>query len=671
MAEKLKLRQQRCVLVTPGESFARTAVDEYRVQPTDPEDMRRLLADCLGDEFPACRGVVHLWSIDDRMAEERQAGQLGAGSLLDSQGGVCASALHLVQALAASPSGDSPRLWLVTRGACAVASEDAPVNAAQAALWGLGRVIALEQPKLRCVRLDLDATEPAPSLDLLATEIWDADQEDQVALRGSSRYAARLVRYDAKKTGLLEVPRDRAYQLRLSHYGSLDNLIVEPIERRAPGPGEIEIAVRAAGLNFRDVLRALGMLQEFERPLGIRSAADVAFGFECAGTVAAVGPDVRDWKVGDEVIALAMGSMASHTTVHTKFIAPKPAAMSFEQAATLPLAYVTAHYGLRRLAKMTAGDRVLIHAAAGGVGQAAVQLAKQAGAEVFATASPGKWDFLRSMGVNHVMNSRSVEFADQVLALTGGRGVDVVLNSLTGQYIPKSLAALAQGGRYVEIGKIGIWTAEQMAQERPDVAYFPFDLSLAEQAEPGLIAGLLGELSENFAAGTLGALPHKAYPVAEAVSAFRLMAQAKHMGKVVISMDAAAERKPAFSVAPDVSYLITGGLGALGLGVARWLVEQGARHIALAGRNAPSEAAAAAIRRMEQAGVTVRAVRCDVAQRDQLAAALEEVKRSMPPLGGIVHAAGVLDDGLLAQQTWNASARSWRPRWTVLGTCTA
>lgn len=657
LAEKLKLREQRCVLIAAGAAFERTADEQYRVRPSEPEDMRRLLAECLGDEFPACRGVVHLWSLDGGAAQQEDA-----ESLVDSRADACASALHLVQSLATSPSGETPRLWLVTRGACAVSLEGGPIDPAQAALWGLGRVIALEHPKLRCVRLDLDPTEAPPSPDLLMTEIWDADQEDQVALRGSNRFAARLVRYGAKKSGQLEIPADHAYQLRLSQYGALDNLIVEPIERRAPGPGEIEIAVHAAGLNFRDVLRALGMLQEFERALGVHSAADVAFGFECAGTVAAVGADVEGWKVGDEVIALATGSMASHVTVNTKFIARKPAAMNFEEAATLPLAYVTAHYGLRRLANMGSGDRVLIHAAAGGVGQAAVQLARQAGAEIFATASPAKWDFLKSLGVKHVMNSRTVEFADQVLAMTGGRGVDIVLNSLTGQYIPKSLAALAQGGRYVEIGKIGIWTKEQMAQQRPDVAYFPFDLALAEQAEPGLIAGLLGELSESFAAGSVGALPHKVYAIADAVSAFRLMAQAKHLGKVVISMSAPAERKAGFGVKADAAYLITGGLGALGLEVARWLVEQGTRHLVLAARSTPSSQASTAIRQMEQAGAKVLTVRCDVANRRELAAALDHVKQSMPPLAGIVHAAGVLDDGLLAQQTWERFRKVMAPK---------
>ena len=648
LAQALRLRDQRCVLVTAGDAFGQVAEEEYHVNPAEPADMQRLLEANSGDEFPPVRGIVHLWSLDHRAAEGP------ADSLLDGQQRVCGSVLHLVQALAATAGGESPRLWLFTQGAQAVEGDKGPLDAAQGALWGLGRVIAMEQPKLRCVRVDLAPGPEAPNVDALFQEIWDPDQEDQVALRGTTRFVARLVRYGAKRPRQLDVPAGRPFRLRLSKYGMFDHLSIEPMERRQPGPGEVEVAVRAAGLNFRDVLRALGMLQEFERPLGILSEADVSFGFECAGTVSAVGPEVSDWKVGDEVIALGMGSMASHMTVAACYVAPKPPAMTFEEAATLPLAYVTAQYGLIRLARMAAGDRVLIHAAAGGVGQAAVQLAKQAGAEVFATASPGKWDFLKSQGVRHVMNSRTFDFADQTLAATGGRGVTVVFNSLNGEYIPKSLSALAQGGRFVEIGKIGIWDPEQMARHRPDVAYFPFDLAIAEQREPGLIGGLLAELSESFRAGTLGPLPHKVFPIAEAISAFRLMAQAKHLGKVVVSVSGPGEgRRPtAFTVGAEGSYLITGGLGALGLEVARWMVDQGARHLVLAGRSEPSKTAREAIAQLEKAGAKVLPVRCDAARRPELAAALDEIQKAMPPLRGIVHAAGVLDDGVLVQQNW-------------------
>jgi myxalamid-type polyketide synthase MxaB len=699
LAERLKIREQCCVLVRPGSSFRRLALDQYQVDPRRPDDMGRLLAAISGDDYPPLRGIVHLWSLDRESLKSEIRNPKSEDPPSDAAQAICGSVLHLVQAAAAA--GEGPRLWLVTRGAQHVGQEKQPGDPLPAALWGLGRVVSLEHPKLRCTCVDLDPAgagappaadqasrsgtpvpdapaatsanvrhgvpdlpeRPGPAgADLLLAEIWDADQEDQVALRAGLRYAARLSEYAPRKPGQLELPADGAFQLRLSQYGVLDNLCVRPLARRAPGPGQVEIAVRAAGLNFRDVLRALGMLQQFEAALGIRSADDVAFGFECAGTVCAVGPDVSRFQVGDEVVALAPGSMASHATVGADYVIRKPPSMSFEEAATLPLAYTTTYYGLWRLARLRPGERVLIHAAAGGVGQAAVALARHLGAEVYATASPGKWDFLRSLGVQQVMNSRTLEFADQVLGVTQGRGVHVVLNSLSGEFIPKSLSVLAQNGRFVEIGKIGIWSREQIEAARHDVAYFPFDLALAEQREPGLIAGLLAELSEHFAAGRLGPLPCKVFPVADAVAAFRLMAQAKHVGKVVIALPSAAPRKPGFRVRGDASYLVTGGLGALGLEVARWLVGQGARHLVLAGRRPPSAAAAGKIAQWERSGVKVLCVPCDVARRDELASALAEAGRALAPLGGIVHAAGVLDDGLLASQSWERFRKVLAPK---------
>ena len=669
--ERLSQHGQRCVLIRGGKSFQASQPDRYRIDPTEPEHYKRLLAEALGDDYPPCRGVVHLWSLDGTPAE-RTTGD----SLLDGQMAGCGSTLHLVQALAAATAGDNPRLWLVTRGGQSVGADQSPTDVTQSTLWGLGRVVALELPKLQCTRLDLDPSAETADASALFEELWDLDQEDQVAFRGPARYVARLVRHNAPQPGQLEIPTDRPFQIGLSAYGVLDNLAVQPIDRRPPAAGEVEIEVRAAGLNFRDVLRALGMLQEFEAPLGIRTAADVTFGFECAGTVVAVGAEVSDLKVGDEVIALSPGSMATHVTVEAQYVIGKPAEMSFDEAATIPLAYLTAHYGLNRLAKIAPGDRVLIHAAAGGVGQAAVKLAQRAGAEVFATASPGKWDFLKSMGVEHVMNSRTLDFAEQVMQRTGGRGVDVVLNALNGEYIPKSLSVLAKAGRFVEIGKIGIWDASQIAQQRDDVAYFPFDLGEEERRQGGLIAGMLRELLDSFRNAELGPLPHKVFDVTDVIGAFRHMQQAKHLGKVVVSLAAVnlldnsshlAPREEAQSQRPvvheDAAYLITGGLGALGIHVARWLVEQGARHLVLTGRSgAVSPTAAEAVKELEESGATVRVVKCDVSRREELSEALATVKRSMPPLRGVVHAAGVLDDGVLLQQDWQRFRRVMAPK---------
>ena len=313
---------------------------------------------------------------------------------------------------------------------------------------------------------------------------------------------------------------------------------------------------------------------------------------------------------------------------------------------------VKALYSLERRARLQPRETVLIHAAAGGVGQAAVQLAQRAGARVVATASPGKWSVLEAQGVRHVFNSRDTDFAERVLELTEGRGVDVVLNSLAGDIIPASLKALAQGGRFVDIGKIGVWSDEQMQTERADVVYSTFDMADLLDADPGLHRELLDDLGAGFADGSLVAPPVRAWPLQDAVAAFTHLAQAKNVGKLVLAM-------PTPAVRDDRSYLVTGGLGALGLLAADWLVEQGARHLVLCGRSAPSERARERIAALETAGAQVTVAAVDVSDRDQVRALLDGIT---PPLAGVQHAAGVLDDGVLMNMDWERFATVFAPK---------
>jgi 8-amino-7-oxononanoate synthase len=647
LADELRQRGNRCVLARTGEQFAAAGRDEYILCPIESKDFQRLLDEAFSDDIHSLRGVIHLWSLNAACFEEQTTTRLGIGQRLS-----CASALELVQALVKTLPQESPRLWLVTRGAQPVLPASEPIDATQASLWGMARVIAWEHPQLQTVRIDLQPEPQSDEIALLTAEIVDGDAEDEVALRDAIRYVPRLVQRGERTPATLEIPDETPFQLRLTKYGVLDNLVVQPSQRRAPGPGEVEIAVYAAGLNFRDCLRALGMLQTYEQSIGIRSEQDVTFGFECAGRIVAVGPGVEHLAPGDAVLALSPGSLSSHVTVDAGYVVRKPAALSFEQAATIPLAYLTAHYGLNRLARMSAGERVLIHAAAGGVGQAAVALARAAGAEVFATASPGKWDFLRSMGITHLMNSRTLDFAGEIAEQTGGEGVQIVLNSLNGDFIPSSLTALAPGGRFVEIGKIDIWPPEQMQQQRPDVAYFPFDLGEHEQQQPGLIREMLDELIGRFESGELPPLPCRVFPIDQAINAFRLMAQGKHLGKVVISL-AAHQQLDAPPIRGDATYLITGGLGGLGWKVAGWLVDQGAQSLVLTGRRAePSDEARETIAAWKEKGVQVTLLRADVSLQGDVERTIDHIRDRLPVLRGVFHAAGVLDDGVLIQQNW-------------------
>ena len=389
---------------------------------------------------------------------------------------------------------------------------------------------------------------------------------------------------------------------------------------------------------MRDVLNALGMLKEYyAEHLGIKNVEQLTFGFECAGIITALGEGVREWQIGDEVMAtMVHNGLSSYLTLPSSLVIAKPKQMSFEQAATLPLSFFTAYYGLHQLAHIQQGDKVLIHAAAGGVGQAAVQIAQSAGAEIFATASAPKWTYLQSMGIKNIMNSRTLDFAEEIKELTRGKGVDIVFNSLNGEFIDKSIDVLATGGRFIEIGKIGIWTPQQVEAKRADVQYFPFDLGEVAQAQLSLISSIGEQLSQQWVEGNLKPLPYKAFPGAQIQEAFRYLQQAKQIGKVVVTMpEVSSASAEGLSIVADGSYLITGGMGALGLEVASWLVSQGARNLVLMGRKQPSSTAQERIKELETAGAIVQIINGDISNREDVARVIQQFEADIP--SGLPH----------------------------------
>lgn len=585
------------------------------------------------------RGVIHLSSLD---TDGRS--RMSSSELERAQQAGCKSLLQVVQGLVATLESDLPRLWVVTRGARQITGSDPDVAFAQAPILGLAATVSAEHPGFKCTQIDLDS-QASIDADMLWREIEASDGEDRIAIRSGSRYVARLVRQSQASSS--EPVRASASEssevLDIPSPGVLDHLAWKPASRRAPGPGEIEIQVVATGLNFRDVLTALGMYEGAAGPLGT----------ECAGRVVRIGEGVGEFQVGDEVIAFAGDTFRTFVTLPVDVVTRKPSRLGLVEAATIPATFLTAHHALHHLAHMSAGDRVLVHAAAGGVGLAAVQLAQRAGAEIFATAgSDEKREYLRSLGVRHVMNSRTLEFADEVLKLTGGKGVDIVLNSLAGDFIPRNLAALGANGRFLEIGKKGIWTREQMASARRDVAYHAIYLG---ELQPAQIRAMFEELSPAFETGALTPLRHRVFERNRAVDAFRHMAQARHIGKIVITHPSAmrgAERPDGSTIRDDATYLVTGGFGALGSQIARWLVAAGARQVALMGRHTETTAAQALIGDLEAGGARVLAVQGDVAREDDVARALQTIRSTSGQLRGVIHAAGVVDDGTLAQQDW-------------------
>lgn len=565
---------------------------------------------------------------------------------------LCSRILYLLQSL---PHTQPIQLWLVTQGGAAVGnSAEKLTGLAQSLLWGIGKTVQLEYPELNCVCVDLDPdpikrTKADQQVEILLAEIMAYPQlrEPQVAFRQQQRYVARLVHCSSPLHSFFHSPNywQQRVQLQIEQRGTLDNLYLQSGERLTPGSQQVEIRVQATGLNFRDVLNALDLYPGEAGPLGC----------ECVGEISAVGEQVVGFQVGDRVMALASESFSNWVTVDAAMLAPVPARLSSEAAATIPVAFLTAYYALCQLAQLKQGERVLIHAAAGGVGQAAIQVARHIGAEVYATASLEKWAVLRELGVAQVFNSRSLEFATELMRLTQGEGIDVVLNSLTGEYISQSLSVLKPQGRFIELGKTD-WTRERIQIQYPDVNYIQIDLVKLCQQQPDLIQTILRQIGERIQQGIYQPLPYRVFPISEALQAFRTMQQAKHVGKLVLTQPIISPQ-----IRPNSTYLITGGTGGLGLLMADWLVQQGAKHLVLLSRYI-SAGAVPQIQAWQQAGVQVVTVAVDVADRSQLARCLTNLESSLPPLRGIIHAAGVLDDGMLHQQTWEKFAAVLRPK---------
>ncbi|MGW1642842.1 type I polyketide synthase [Streptomyces lavendulae] len=535
------------------------------------------------------------------------------------------------------------RLVLLTRGAVAPVPGTTVTDPAQSALWGLVRSAQSENPG-RLVLADTDDIDGhGPSGRALHAAL--ATGEAQFALRDGAAYVPRLARR-SPGDGLRPAPGATAWRLTTGATGTLDDLaLTENPAATAPlGPGQVRIAVRAAGVNFRDALIALGMYP-----------GAATLGSEAAGVVAETGPGVTGLAVGDRVFGMVPEAFGPLAVADHRMVARIPQGWTFTEAASVPIVFLTAYYALVDLAGLKAGQSLLVHSAAGGVGMAATQLARHLGAEVYGTAGPGKWAALRADGLDeeHLASSRDLGFEQRFLTATGGRGVDVVLNSLAGAYVDASLRTLADGGRFLEMGKTDVRDPARTAAEHRGAAYTAFDTI---EAGPERIGAMLRELVALFETGALRPLPVTCWDVRRAPDALRHLSQARHVGKLVLTVPAAPD--------PGGTVLVTGATGALGGLVARHLVARhGVRHLLLAGRRGPAAEGAAALRDdlLAQGAATVTLAACDAADRDALAALLAGIPADRP-LTAVVHAAGVLDDGLVATLTADRLDAVLRPK---------
>ncbi len=637
LAGELAARNQTVVLATAA--AAGGAPDGGGVPAVavamERRDAWRELLEALPGDVPLA-GVVHLAALDghgvrattDQMAQDAQR--------------AAASALALVQGLADADLTPSNGVWFITRGAQVLEKERAG-ELAGATLWGVGKVIAREAAQLQARMIDLDP-EPVAGRADLADELLYPDCETHVAYRAGRRQAARLVR--AAAASRLPHPEQGAWLLEPDSAGVLEGLRIDPLPACALQPREVRLAVEAAGLNFWDVFRAIGLVDA-----GL-------LGGEACGRVLEVGSEVTEVEPGDLVVALAFGTFGSEVVTRVEMVAHAPAGVPVAELATMPTAFVSALLSYDE-AELQAGERVLIHAGAGGVGLAAIQLAQAAGAEVFATASAPKQAYLRSLGVRHVFDSRSTAFGREVLDATGGAGVDVVLNSLTGEgFIDASLSCLARGGRFVELARVDILSEEEMAAARPDAAYTILKLDVLKEHHPAVPGDALRRVMARLAAGEVRPLVYSRWPLTEAGPAMDFMRAARHLGKIVL----AASPLERGRLRAGRTFLVTGGLGGIGCAVAGWLADRGAEAIVLNGRRAPTPDAEETIAALRDRGVTVRVELADVTDAEAVDAMLARIDRDLPPLGGVIHSVGVLADAALGNQNWETFAQVLWPK---------
>ncbi|SPM37836.1 multifunctional mycocerosic acid synthase membrane-associated MAS, partial [Mycobacterium numidiamassiliense] len=559
---------------------------------------------------------------------------------------------------------EPPRLYVVTRNTQTVLPDDRP-SLDQAGLRGLMRVIAAEHTRMRASQIDLDAGTDAAQV---ARQLLAGSGEDETAWRGGQWYTARLrpapLRPDERRTAPAD-PRHEGMRLEISTPGDLQGLELVAFDRTPPGPGQIEVAVSASSLNFADVLIAMGRFPSVD-------GRQPRLGMDFAGVVSAVGPGVTDHQVGDRVGGVSEnGCWATFVTCDANLAVTLPSGLDAEQAAAATTAYATAWYGLQDMARIKPGERVLIHSATGGVGRAAMAIARLAGAEIFATAgSPQRRALLHDMGVEHVYDSRSTAFAEEIRRDTDGYGVDVVLNSVTGAAQRAGFELLAIGGRFVEIGKRDVYgdTRLGLYPFRRNLTFHYLDLALMAASHPQQVGELLRTVYRLVGDGELPPLERTVYPLAEAATAIRVMGAAEHTGKLLLSVP--HEGHNTVVVPPEVAkifrddgaYIITGGLGGLGLFLANQMGKAGCGRIVLTARSAPTSKAQQAVSRIRASGVDV-VVECgNMAEADTAARVVASAKATGLRLRGVLHAAAVVEDATLANITDELIDRDWAPK---------
>jgi NADPH:quinone reductase-like Zn-dependent oxidoreductase/surfactin synthase thioesterase subunit/ubiquinone/menaquinone biosynthesis C-methylase UbiE/aryl carrier-like protein len=556
-------------------------------------------------------------------------------------------------------------LWVITSGSHKVGEND-KLSIQQTPLIGLGRVISNEIRSFNTHLIDFSTKIMGAEIDQLIGEMNApvADlTEEEIAFRGKKRSVRRLKRLslsDRKKASLQNIPASgSSYHIETEMEGLIEELKLTETDIFPLMLDEVAIDVKYSSLNFRDVMLASGSLPEEALTGGIFGKY---FGLECSGVITKIGKAVKDFKIGDRVMAIARDCLAGKVYAKGDFTIKLPKGITLEEGAGLSMAYLTAYYSLEKTARLEAGEKVLIHAASGGVGIAAINISKEIGAEIYATASKKKHSFLRKCGIKHIYDSRSTGFYDRIMKDTEGAGVDVVLNSLSGTLLTQSLKLLAPGGRFIEIGKNDVYSNKRIGLEllADNSSYTVVDIDRLMIQKPALMSKCLQEIfsprSKIYLRNPqLSKHPFQIEKVANFATALRTMSQGKHLGKIILSMDGEVMVSPQKQLKLDTqgSYLVAGGTGGFGLAVGKFLAKKGAGHVVLASRSGKiCNKDKKILEEIKSSGAKVSIISADISQRSSVQRLIQKINTKSLPLKGVFQSTMVLADGLLEDMDW-------------------
>lgn len=635
------------VFVVSGNDFL---VEQYRgkyvltINPKKEDDLQKVF-DFVVDNQLIINNIFHFWSLN--LPQENSIENFYSFQTLTSF-----FIPKLVRAINkfTLKSKVKPRLWAITKNAVGYNLGDVELSTFSAPLLGMGRTIDNEQPDLKFTRIDI--IEEEKDFKLLFPILKSQIVENELLIRGEEVFASRLFKDNLEQNQQIQSNKiiqsnGLQFEAITKEPGLLSNIVLQQKVIILPTEDEVQVEVMSLGINFMNLMSALGIYPGKKNGFG-------TLGIECAGMVTKVGKNVQHLKVGDAVFGMAYHSMTSHINVNGNLMQKIPNKLTYNDAATIPVVFLTAYYGLITLGRLRKGERVLIHAATGGVGLSAIQIAQEIGAEVFATAgSEEKRTYLKSLGINNIYDSRSLDFIEKIKSDTNGKGVDIVLNSLTGAAMVGSLSLLNNFGRFIEIGKKDIYDNAKIGLEifSRGLSYSMIDFEKMIFETPKFVGELWQEIIPFFENNKYKPLPKKVFTIDKCVEAFEYMSKSEHIGKIIVNVEnkqvsILSIPKSRIVFNENASYLLTGGYGGLGLTFVKWMHENGAKHFILTGRSGPNLDAIAKIEELRKQGIEIIIAQADSSKFSDLERVFSSINENHP-LKGILHLSGVLDDAAL------------------------